>query len=290
MRALVIGASGLVGSHIFNLCKSRDWSTIGTHFTYKTNNLIYLDIRSEYLVRSIFRDFSPNLVFLPAFCANVDYCEANEIESHKVNVLGSNTIIKYCQLFQSKLVFYSSDYIFDGSSGTYSEYDKPSPICVYGQQKLLVESLIQKALSDYLIVRTTGVYGWERQNKNFVARLIKSLQQKELILVPTDQFSTPTLVNDLVTVTMMLHDKNVSGVFHIAGTTYLSRYQFALQVAHIFNLNRSLIQPVRTANLGQFSPRPLQGGLYSLKLDSELQSHIKTVIEGLNHLKDNRYV
>ena len=146
--------------------------------------------------------------------------------------------------------------------------------------------MIQDILDDYLIIRTTGVYGWERQNKNFVVRLIRSLTQGERVSVPIDQISTPTLVTDLVTITKMLLDKNINGVFHVVGKTYLSRYEFALQVANVFNLNQHLIKPMLTSDLGQSAPRPLQGGLYSIKLDDIMSSKIHNVLDGLNFLKD----
>ena len=206
-----------------------------------------------------------------------------------INVQGSLNVIKATQRIGAQLVFYSSDYVFDGKSGPYQETDQTNPICVYGKQKLEVENLITDLLDDYLILRITIVYGQELQGKNFVTRLINSLKKKETVKVPVDQIGSPTLVNDIAEASCKLVEQNQRGLFHVAGTDVISRYDFALTVAQVFDLDSKYIIPIDTPSLQQPAPRPLKAGMICDKLSSTINWKLKNAIEGLNLLKQDNY-
>ncbi|WP_017294111.1 SDR family oxidoreductase [Geminocystis herdmanii] len=282
MKTLIIGASGLVGYHLLQTTKSRGWDVTGTYHNYQLPELSPLETIQEQKVRSLIFQIQPEIIFLPAFLSNVNYCETNSEESHLINVEGSLNVIKASKEIGAKLVFYSSDYVFDGQSGPYKETDLVNPICVYGKQKLEVENLITKLLDDYLLLRITVVYGYELQGKNFVTRLIKSLQNKEIVKVPMDQIGSPTLVNDIAEASCRLVETKQQGLFHVAGVDVISRYDFALKVADVFNLDCQYVIPIDTPSLHQLAPRPLKAGMICDKLSSTLNWNLKGTIEGLN--------
>jgi len=287
MKALIIGASGLVGSHLRQTCLARSWDVIGTYHNFAQPDLTFLELTDRDAVRSIIHTTQPNIVFLPAYLSNVDYCELHPDETYQINVVGSLNVATAAREVGAKLVFYSSDYVFNGENGSYSETDSPDPICVYGDQKLEIEQKIAHLMDDWLILRITVVYGWEAQNKNFVSRLIKTLQNDQMIEVPQDQIGSPTLVNDIAEASCRLVEASANGIFHVAGTDWIDRYQFALEVAKVFDLPTKNIQPVLTAELGQAARRPLKAGMKSDRLNQTIDWNLHSISEGLNILKSH---
>jgi dTDP-4-dehydrorhamnose reductase len=290
MKILIIGASGLVGSHLLQACQSRGWDVLGTYHTFAQPGLIPLKLTDSDEVRSLIQKCQPDVVFLPAFRSHVDYCEQNPEETYQINVVGSLNVAKSSQEVGAKLVFYSSDYVFNGKAGPYRETDEPDPICVYGQQKLEVEQQIAQLMTDYLILRVTVVYGYEAQGKNFVIRLISTLKNGQTIRVPQDQVGSPTLVDDIAEASCRLVEAGVTGLFHVAGLDVMSRYEFSLKVAEVFGLEKDNIIPVITSELGQPAKRPLKAGMVCHYFAQTLNWNLRSVSEGLIDLKATQWI
>ena len=287
MKSLTIGASGLVGSHLHKACQARSWDAIGTFHNFAQPDLTFLELLDVDGVRSLLQTSQPEVIFLPAYVSNVDYCELHPDETYQINVVGSLNIANAAKEVDAKLVFYSSDYVFDGENGAYTEQDPPNPICVYGQQKLEIEQKIAALYDNHLIVRITIVYGWESQGKNFVSRLIKTLQSNQTMKVPQDQIGSPTLVDDIAEASCRLVEVNATGLFHVAGSDLVNRYEFAIEAAKVFELPTENIIPVITSDFGQPARRPLKAGMKSDRLAQILNWRPRGISEGLGFLKTN---
>ena len=290
MKTVIIGASGLVGSHLLQTCQSRGWDVLGTYHTFAQPGLIPLKLTDSDEVRSLIQKSQPDVVFLPAFRSNVDYCEQNPEETYQINVVGCLNVAQATGDVGAKLVFYSSDYVFNGNAGPYLETDEAEPICVYGRQKLEVEQKIAELLENYLILRITVVYGYEAQAKNFVVRLITNLKNGQTMKVPQDQVGSPTLVDDIAEASCRLVEAGATGIFHVAGPDLMNRYQFAVEVAKVFGLSTENIVPVMTSDLGQVAPRPLKAGMRCDRLQQTLNWNLRGVVDGLNCLKNAQMV
>jgi dTDP-4-dehydrorhamnose reductase len=290
MKALVIGASGLVGSYLIQTCHQRGWQVTGTYHNFAQPNFLPLEITDKVAVRSLLQQLQPNVVFLPAFCSNVDYCEQHPEETYQINVVGCLNVAQATRDVGAKLVFYSSDYVFNGENGPYQETDQPDPICVYGRQKLEVEQKISELLDDYLICRIAWVYGQEEQGKNFVLRVISTLKNNQIIRVPQDQIGSPTLANDIAEASCRLVEVGAQGLFHTTGIDCMNRYQFALKVAEVFGLQTDTLVPVITSELNQAAARPLKCGTRCDHLRQTLNWNSRGVVDGLNCLKNAQMV
>ena len=283
-RYLVIGASGLVGGYLFNSLIEAGENPMGTFLANTTPSAERLNICQQQEVNHFFERFRPEVVFLPAALTHVDYCEKNPAAAYEVNVMGVKNIADACGASGAYLIYFSSDYIFDGTSGPYDEQAVANPLSVYGQQKLIAEHYITLTLRQSLIVRTTVVYGWEQQGKNFVYRLVKSLQEGRAVKVPIDQVGTPTYALELAQNAMKLSNMKQMGIINIAGSDCINRYEFALEIAKIFNIPQSLIQPVKTEELNQAAKRPLLAGLKTEKAAALLQTSFSSSAQGLHSL------
>jgi dTDP-4-dehydrorhamnose reductase len=286
-RALVLGASGLVGSHLHSVGASRGWEVAGTAHGQRVPGLAALDVRDGDAVRRLVGDARPEVVFHAAASPNVDECERDPAGSAAVNVAGTRNVAEAAREAGARLVFLSSDYVFDGDSGPYVEDDPVAPIQEYGRQKVRGEEACRELLPDaHLILRITVVYGWERAGKNFVARLIRTLSAGQRMRVPHDQVGSPTLADDLADAAWTLAERGAAGTLHVAGRDRVDRLAFAQAAARTFGLDEGLLDGVSTAELGQTAPRPLDAGVRSDRAEALLGRRMLGVEDGLRVLKE----
>lgn len=284
MRVLIIGVSGFIGSYLFGaMSKEHEVTGTSAHNTGFRN----LDISKFSKTSEFLKENNPDAICLPAGITNLDYIEKFPSISRKINVLGTENIADYCRSSGCRLIFYSSDAIFDGKNGPYDEDDAANPISMYGKQKLEAENIVKK-LGNFAIIRTSSVYGWDKKKLNFVSRLIDNLENKKKIKAPTDQFYTPTYVADLVNATIKLMDKKFNGIYNIAGPDFMSRHEIALNVCRLFGFKKELVIPVESSELNQAAKRPKFGGLSNKKALKELRIKLCGLREGLKDMKARR--
>jgi dTDP-4-dehydrorhamnose reductase len=280
MKAFVFGAAGLIGNYIY-----REFKNTGECAGSDLGEFIQLDIRDNSQIAKLSHTYSPQVVVNAAAIGNADYCESHPQESREVNIRGAKNIIEFAKAHRAKLVYLSSDYVFDGKAGPYSEEDTPNPINEYGKQKVEMEDFIKKCLDDYLIIRTTVVYGWEKAGKNFVMNVMRHLKNGKKIKVPTDQIGSPTYAGNLAAAIRELVLKEKKGLYNIVGQELMSRYDFSKLICKIFGLDLSLVIPVDSSELSQAAKRPLKAGLKTDKLKNELMFALVGAEKGLKSMK-----
>jgi dTDP-4-dehydrorhamnose reductase len=207
-------------------------------------------------------------VYCVGGATDVEGCEANAAKAMETNCLGPAALASLsCNI---PFAYFSTEYVFDGAAGPYTEESPVNPISEYGKSKALGEQAILEAHPGALIVRTTVVYGHDSAGKNFLCSLRRNLAARARMRVPVDQISTPTYNCDLARATILLVEREHSGIFHVCGPQLLSRYDFAIRCAGIMGLDASLIDGVATGELGQKARRPLNAGLLSQRLRAAL--------------------
>jgi len=228
-----------------------------------------MDIRDFSNVSRILKSMDPDLVIHTAAFTDVDGCEKDRKKAYEVNVLGTRNIVHACKENHLKLIFFSTDYIFDGEEGYYREEDKANPLNSYGKTKLQAEEEIVKSGIEYIIERVSVLYGYNDSGDKltFARWVIKSLKEGKNISVVTDQLSCPTLIDNIAHATLTLIEKEEEGVFHVTGSECLSRFDFARTIADTFNLDGSLISPVATEALTQTATRPKNSCLSTEKIN-----------------------
>lgn len=285
-RVLIIGASGFLGKELYKIFKTdKDYEAFGTYSRNGIRDLEYLDLTDLESIKYTFSKTKPNIVIITSALTNVDYCEVNRKETENINVNGIKNIAKVCKEHNCRVIYISTDYVFDGKSGPYDETDKTSPINYYGKTKLLGEKIIGKEIEDYLLVRTTVVYGWDLESKNFIMQLIRNLSENKYMKVPIDQVSSPTYCPNLAEMIKESCDKNISGTLNIVGSDILDRYSFSIKAAEVLNLKKDLLIPVETKTLEQVAKRPLDAGLKVERISKLLNTKPIGINEGLNEVQ-----
>jgi dTDP-4-dehydrorhamnose reductase len=272
MNALILGASGLVGGNCLNYFIKMGWNCLGTHFSFETDNTqFYNTLDSSDPKNADIEDFNPEIIVHCGALTWVDYCEENEEESFEKTVKSTMNAVELAKRFNAKLVYLSTDYVFDGTKGFYTEDDEVSPLGVYAKHKLEAEQFIQQSMKDFFICRITNVYGDEIRGKNFIARLSENMQKGEPmeLNLPMDQYATPVNAADVARAIYQLVTNKASGLYHFASTDYLNRVQMAERVLAYFGHEQVIIKAVTTEQLMQAAKRPLIGGMSAVKFNEE---------------------
>jgi dTDP-4-dehydrorhamnose reductase len=283
----VTGASGLLGNKVVELAKS--YHTVASLHNTKPlqSNSLKIDITDAIEVLSLFNRLKPTVVIHTASKTNVDKCETEKERAWKTNVEGTRNIAEACQKVNAKLIAISTDYVFDGEKGLYNEEDKPNPVNYYGLTKLEGEKQVINYCENYAILRTSVLYGWHPWKQNFATWIINKLKQRQEITVVEDHYNTPTLADNLAEMALEVAEKDLRGVYHASGNERISRYEFAKQIAETFNLNSSLIKPVKMSQVAAWiAKRPRDSSLDSGKIQKKLKMKPLNITEGLNKMKE----
>ena len=243
---------------------------------------VRFDLMDERGIYDLVDRLRPDVIIHSAALTDVDRCERERELAYKMNVEGTQAIAKAAEKAGAFLVYISSDYVFDGERGSYREDEKTNPVSYYGQSKLLGEEFCRGC-----IARTCVIYGSRPASGkvNFALWLIESLKSGKQVRVVTDQFITPTLNTNLAKMVLEAADRRLSGVYHLAGATRISRYDFARELARVFDLDSDLIIPSRMADLKWDAKRPKDSSLDTSKAARELMEKPYGLEKALGALK-----
>lgn len=291
MKIFIAGASGLVGGNCFRLFSEKPSNQVaGSHFSFETDYTVFYDtLNPENPKNFDIGAFQPNVIVHCGALTHVDYCENHVEESYEKTVVSTINLVKLAKKHNAKLLYFSTDYVFDGKSGPYREDAPVNPLSVYGKHKLEAEQIIQKELSEYLILRITNVYGDEIRGKNFIARLFNQFQEGKTLEfpLPLDQYATPANAWDIARVAEKLIENNKNGIYHVGSTDYMNRYQLAMRVLSYFPKNKSKFEPKTTEALNQQANRPLRGGLLHDKFLEEFPNFVFSNVDDYLRQKFN---
>lgn len=224
------------------------------------------DLEQPESVRRLFRTARPEIIVLAAAATNVTWCEENPERSSSINVTGTRVVAEAARDEGALLTFLSTDYVFDGRGGPYGEDASTNPINTYGQHKLAAEGLVLGVSAANLVIRTCQVFGSDPRRVNFVLRVADQLRRNETVQVASDLFGTPTYAPDLARALVHLALARESGIWHVAGDSFLSRYDLAWRVARAFGVERASIEEVSAADMHDSVNRPRQSGLLCARL------------------------
>jgi len=301
VKLLIIGGSGLLGGKLTLLAKAQ-YEVYSTYCSRPFNLLgvktLPLDLARGGDTLTMIKEVKPDWVVLTSAVTNVDLCETMIDRTEKINGIAPGYVASACEDIGAHLVHISTDYVFDGESEKpYTEEDEPRPTSIYGSTKLEGEHSAQHNCTNPIIIRSSVVYGWPQTSEatrgsdlgktyNFATWIIAKLRKTEHVKIVTDQVSTPTLADNLAEAILEAMSKDYRGVLHISGTSCIDRHQFALKIAHTFNLDESLISPCNTEELGLKASRPKNSCLNTSKAQQLLQTRLLNPDEGLDTMKD----
>jgi len=290
MKVMVTGANGLLGFKVVEKLQQSGYKIIPTHRSKPLQtNSIKLDITEKKEVNELIMKTKPDVVVHAAAETNVDLCEKEPMYAYRVNVEGTRNVSMASQNVEAKIIYISTDYVFNGNKGNYKEADETNPINAYGLTKLQGEQESAKHCKNHLILRTSVNFGLHPYKQSFVTWVITSLEQGKKIKVVKDHFNTPTLTDKLAEVIKEAIEKDLKGLYHASGVERISRYEFALEIANKFNLPKHLIECVEMKelmNLGIWvANRPRDSSLNTKKIQHEIKTKLVDIDAALEIIK-----
>ncbi len=290
-KILVIGAAGLLGYKVYHYGReNNDMYLADKNFgNFLPKERFYkLDITDEDAVNNVILNIKPEWVILTAALTNVDLCEEDVDLAYSVNATGPKNVALASEKIGAKLVYISTDFVFDGKKKIYTENDSPNPISFYGLSKLEGEKSIRETGIDHITIRTSVLFGWhpDSNNFNYVVWVYNKLKNKIPINITYSQWNTPTLADNLAQAILKSVEKDLSGLYHMAGSECINRYDFAVKIAKIFELDESLIKPI--AIFEQKAERPEYSCLDVSKASKDLNFHFYNINEALNFMKKQK--
>ncbi|MFT8318186.1 MAG: dTDP-4-dehydrorhamnose reductase [Sporolactobacillus sp.] len=244
---LVTGGTGLLGSSLVQAFRAKGYQVIAPSHAQ-------LDVGSIDQLKAYFSAHRPDIVLHAAAYTQVDRAEAEPTEAFRMNAFGTRNVAVAAEAVQAKLVFISTDYVFDGrKTEPYHEFDPVSPGNVYGRSKLAGEQFVRQFHHRFFIVRTSWLFGphWP----NFVMKMLELAQQDQKIAVVCDQYGSPTYVKDLADPIDALIKSEKYGTYHITNSGSCSWYELAQQIFTLYGLSIP-VSPVYTDQYERAASRP----------------------------------
>jgi len=283
---IVTGAGGFVGTYLvrhlakkgFNVIASgRSENDVDLHFDRYTR----ADLVNPSEVAKLF-DTSADLVIHCAAMSKPDDCERENEVAYSANVTATENLLIESGKRKLPFLFLSTDFVFDGLTGMYTEDDEPDPVNYYGYTKMVAEDIVSSYKFPWSIVRTVLVYGPPLNARhNLISGAAAALAKGEKLRIFDDQIRTPTFIGDLVEGITSVVDKRKTGIYHISGKERLSPYEMVCRTADFLGYNRSLVEPIKEGDLPAHAKRPLITGFDISKAEKELEYQPMLFEEGL---------
>lgn len=286
MKLLVTGAHGLLGRSLLEPDFDAEMIGCGRGETPVGKGAYHpVELTDPRAVLALLEKVRPDWVIHTAALTDVDRCETDRPLALQINLDIVRHLASACRQLNLGLVQLSTDYVFDGHNGPYSEQDPTNPLSYYGAIKLQSEGVVLQEGLKGLVLRTLWLYGYlPETRRNLVTWPLEALARGDQLKMVDDQWGNPTHVHDLAQVLVELCRRQVQGLFHLGGATYLTRYQLTQELARFFGLNPGLVHPISTADAAQKAPRPLRSGLRTQALESLLDHTPLSLSQGLERL------
>lgn len=292
MKILITGGTGLLGKAVIENRKS-GYPIIATYTgSYEmidSDCVSYskLDIRDEKGHNAIFEKFRPEVVIHAVSVGSPDYAERNKETSSSIDLSGTTNIISLCKKFNARLIYISSNAIYDGERAPYAESDSGEPINYYGQLKLRAEEIVRKSKVRFAIIRPILMYGWNNplERENIVVSALKKLRKGQTVSFYEDVFCNPLLAQFCAEAIWRIIQHNIYDVFNIAGRDTVSIYQFVSMAAEVFGFDPGLVKPVQQGFFKDLARRPKDTSYKTVKMENILKMKPLSIEEGLKIMK-----
>jgi dTDP-4-dehydrorhamnose reductase len=287
-KVLIIGANGFLGRRLLSRFQA-------THQVYGADinianilprfNPCLVDITDSNAVSDLLSEIHPELTILTAAIANVDLCEDIPEVVRKVNADGPLFVAQAVKKINGRMIYISTDFIFDGTTGDYSETDQPNPNGVYARTKFEGERNVVQTAIPALICRSSILFGWPDadQHANIFSWAYKQLNQGNPIKIVDGQITTSTLVDDLVEFLFRISDFQTSEIYHSCGPEPISKYEFITKLVEVFHFDPTLVQKI--SHFPQKAPRPENSSLNTHKIQALGIHPFRTISESFRFLQ-----
>jgi dTDP-4-dehydrorhamnose reductase len=258
-KLLITGASGFLGYHLCQIAPSK-YQVYGTYFRHCLDianvNLSKLDLTKINELKTLFETIKPDAVIHTAAASKPNFCQTHPHKSYLINVTTSENIALLCGQDHIPCVFTSTDLVFDGLNAPYNEHSPVSPISIYGQHKAIAEQKMFQIYPKIALCRMPLMFGKATPcAHSFMQPFMAKIKGGEELSLFSDEFRTPVSANTAAKGLLLTLEKQISGLIHLGGKERISRYNFGLLMAEVFNLSTNTIKPCSQKDVTMAAPR-----------------------------------
>ena len=257
------------------------------HFQTIKTNLLKFDIKNPNIETLNLDRTGHKAVIITAFKSNIFYCENEPSKAYEVNVDGVLQLIKNLSKTTLKIIFLSSEYVFDGIQGSYNDDYPRNPRTVYGKHKKIIEDKIKNLTDNFLVLRLSKNYGLETGDKTILDEAANLLNQKKEVLAACDQYFNPTFVDDLVQSIINIQEKDLKGYINVCAPEIWSRFEMHTRLAKIMNKNINWIKKIKLYDIPIMKGRPLNTSMVCNRLNQETQSMFISLKDAMGKVASN---
>lgn len=286
-KTAIIGASGYIGSHLLKKYRETFPDCIGTGFSQLKPGLTRFDLCHPDVDTLKLQETGHEAVLIASAKPNIGWCEAHPEESYALNVKGTLELVKQLDKLSISVIFYSTDYVFNGEEGQYSDIASTSPVTEYGRQKAEVERELPNITKNFTILRLSKIYGTVWKDNTLIDGLAADLLNGKTLTVATDQFFSPTHVNDVIAMTLYSQEKSLKGLYNLCNSHPYSRHQIARLLVDALDVSPSLLKTVSLRSIPGMENRPLNTSLVCSSVFQSLPSPRISVEESVNCVAAN---
>ena len=286
LKILIIGASGFIGENLYKFLKNKKFDVIGTYFNNKKKNLIKFDLEKDNISKKRGINYFSHIIISSGANKKLDDVEKNWKYEKKINYKNLKKVINMFSKKNKKIIYLSSDAVFDGIKGDYRETSKTNPVNKYGFHKKLMENYIKNKSRNFLIIRISKVFSSKKNDQTFLNEMLYNLKKKINYKYAYDEYFTPISINDLISGIYNLIIKDLKGIFHLKSINKISRYQLAKKI--VKNLKyKNNIKKISFKSLDLFAKRGLNLDLNSNKYDNIFRKNKNNINYYINQIIKN---
>ena len=274
-----------MGGHLIAQAKD-EWEVFATYQSRPISppdvTSLALDLADEKAIEDAVEKIQPNVIIHAAAWSNIDGCEKEPERAFHINATATEILAELTSRLGCRLVFVSSDMVFDGETGDYTEDDDTRPINVYGKTKLMGEKFIQSVCQNYVIARSALIYGYPVTNASSFSEItLQTLRSGKIMPLFTDQFRTPILVQNLTQALLEIAGMSFTGIVHLGGAQRVDRYTFGRRLAVLNRFSEAQCRAVSMADVPMAATRPRDVSLNIHKAKRLLNTKLLGYFKGL---------
>ena len=287
IKTAVIGASGFIGKNLINKYRKKYPDCIGTYFSNKESKLIKFDIKNPNIDRLDLEKTGHKAVIIASYKSDISYCENESDKAYEVNVDGILRLIKNLSQTNLKIIFLSSEHVFDGLTGKYNDEHLRNPKTSYGNHKKIIEDNIKNLTDNFVVLRLSKNYGLKKNDRTILDEAANLLNQNKNVLAASDNYFNPTLVDDSVESIIKIQEKNLNGYINVCAPETWSRFEMHSHLAKIMGKDENLIKKIKLYDIPKMKGRPLNTSMICNRLNKEIGSKFTSIKDAINKIAQN---
>jgi dTDP-4-dehydrorhamnose reductase len=287
VKTAVIGASGNVGRFLWRSYRTAFPDCVGTSFSHPGDGLTFFDIRRPDLARLRLEETGHRAIAICSANPNVAYCEQQKEAAYAVNVEGTLELIRQAGCTGLQVIFFSTDYVFEGREGPHDDDTPPRPTTEYGRQKVAVENALPSLAENYLILRLSKIFATQKGDRTMLDEIASALAAGQVVRAARDQVFCPTYVGDLVQAVHGIQARGLKGVMNVAHPRKWSRADVAIAMAKALPANPALVEVISLYDIPAMAGRPLDTSMACSRLMREVGPSFQPLETFIAHVAAN---